>query len=499
MISFLVSIVVLIVGYFVYGKFVEKVFGIEPQKQTPAHELNDGVDYVVMPKWKAFLIQFLNIAGTGPIFGAIAGAMWGPAAFLWIVFGCIFAGAVHDYLIGMMSVRSKGKSVSELVGNNLGNKARQFMRVFSIILLVLVGAVFIVSSADILKASTGVDRNLLIFIIICYYILSTMLPIDKIVGRIYPVFGLALLIMVIGIFFGIVSGGYLIPEVSLQNVHPAGKSIFPYLCISIACGAISGFHATQAPIMARCISNEKDGRPVFFGAMITEGVVALVWAAAAMSFFGGVVELGEVVGQPAVVVNTMSRELMGPVGGVLALLGVAAAPISSGDGAFRSARLNLSDIFKIKQGPIKNRFMLAFPLFAVGIGLTFVDFQIIWRYFAWANQTLATVALWAAVVYLCKRGYNYWIALVPAMFMSVVVTSYILIAPEGLVALLPFKDTATIELVGDSIGVLVSVICTALFFKNKNMIQSTIQKETIPQLSMTEQNIEDIEEQIIPE
>jgi carbon starvation protein CstA len=211
------------------------------------------------------------------------------------------------------------------------------------------------------------------------------------------------------------------------------------------------------------------------------------------------VELGEVVGQPAVVVNTMSRELMGPVGGVLALLGVAAAPISSGDGAFRSARLNLSDIFKIKQGPIKNRFMLAFPLFAVGIGLTFVDFQIIWRYFAWANQTLATVALWAAVVYLCKRGFNYWIALVPAMFMSVVVTSYILIAPEGLVALLPFKDTATIELVGDSIGVLVSVICTALFFKNKNMIQSTIQKETIPQLSMTEQNIEDIEEQIIPE
>lgn len=478
MISFLLSIVALIVGYFIYGKFVEKVFGANPQKTTPAHELNDGVDYVVMPKWKAFLIQFLNIAGTGPIFGAIAGAMWGPAAFLWIVFGAIFAGAVHDYLIGMMSVRSKGKSVSELVGDNLGNKARQFTRVFSIVLLVLVGAVFIVSSADILNDSTGVNKSLLIFIIICYYILSTMLPIDKIVGRIYPIFGVALLVMVIGVFFGIVFGNYLIPEVTFQNVHPDGKSIFPYLFISIACGAISGFHATQSPIMARCLGNEREGRPVFFGAMITEGIVALVWAAAAMSFFGGLVELGQVVGQPAVVVNRISRELMGPIGGILALLGVAAAPISSGDGAFRSARLNLSDIFKIKQGPIKNRFMLAVPLFAVGVGLTFIDFQIIWRYFAWANQTLAAIALWAATVYLCKHGRNYWISLVPAVFMTVVVTSYILIAPEGLVGLLPFKDTAVIELVGDTIGIIVAIACAVLFFKNKDKIENTAKENS---------------------
>lgn len=477
MISFIVSIVALVLGYIFYGAFVEKVFGMQEKRATPVKELADGVDYVEMPRWKAFLIQFLNIAGTGPIFGAIAGAMWGPAAFLWIVFGCIFAGATHDYLIGMMSVRSNGKSVSELTGENLGNAAKQFMRVFSIILLILVGVVFIMSPADILNDITGVDRNILIAVIIIYYMLATVLPIDKIIGKIYPVFGVALLIMAVGIFIGIVFGDYTIPEVTLANVHPGGKSIFPYLFISIACGAISGFHATQAPMMARCLSNEKEGKSVFYGAMITEGIVALIWAAAAMTFFGGLEQLSEVVGAPAVVVNEISKTLMGPIGGVLAILGVVAAPISSGDTAFRSARLNLADIFNIKQGPIKNRFILAIPLFAIGIALTFIDFQIIWRYFAWANQTLATVALWAAAVYLLKRDRNYWIAFIPALFMTVVVISYILIAPEGLVGILPFTDVPTIEMTGNIIGIIVSVICGIAFIAKRKGLKGTVDRD----------------------
>lgn len=464
MITFILSIIALIVGYFTYGKFVEKVFGANPDNVTPVKTMADGIDYVELPKAKAFLIQFLNIAGTGPIFGAIAGAMWGPAAFMWIVFGCIFAGATHDYLIGMMSLRDKGKSVSELIGDNLGNGVKQVMRVFSIVLLVLVGTVFIASPADILKDLTGISREVLLGIIILYYIAATVVPIDKIIGKIYPIFGAALLIMAAGITIGLFTQGYHIPELTLSNVHPAGKSIFPYLFISIACGAISGFHATQSPMIARTMGNEREGRTVFYGAMITEGIVALIWAAAAMSFFGGLNGLAEVVGAPAVVVNQISNTMMGPLGGALAVLGVVAAPISSGDTAFRSARLNLADIFKYKQSPIKNRFVLALPLFAVGIALTFIDFTIIWRYFAWANQTLAMVALWAAAAYLLKEKRNYFIALIPALFMTVVVVTYIIVAPEGFGGFLPFSEVAQQEMFGTVIGIIVAVIFGGIFF-----------------------------------
>lgn len=469
MISFISSIVLLILGYIFYGAFVEKVFGIKEERATPAKEYADGVDFVEIPKSKAYLIQFLNIAGTGPIFGAIAGALWGPASFLWIVFGCIFAGATHDFLIGMMSLRSKGQSISELIGQNLGGFAKWIMRAFSVILLILVGVVFINSPAMILSTMTGQSTSIFIAVIIVYYVLATVLPIDKIIVRVYPIFGIALLVMALGIFFSLLTGGYDIPEVSLSNVHPKGTSIFPFLFITIACGAISGFHATQAPLMARCMSNEREGRLIFYGAMITEGIVALIWAAAAMTFYGGVEALAEA-GTAPVVVNDISIGMMGSLGGILAVLGVVAAPVSSGDTAFRSARLNLADMIGLKQGPIKNRFIIAIPLFIIGISLTFIDFFIIWRYFAWSNQTLATVALWTASVYLMKRGKNYFISFIPAIFMTVVVTTYILIAPEGFQFIFGSMDTDTIEVIGVTVGIIHAIFWGAFFIvKNKTL------------------------------
>ena len=433
-----------------------------------AKRMADGVDYVEMGWARAFLIQFLNIAGTGPIFGAVAGALWGPAAFIWIVCGCIFGGAVHDYLIGMMSVRQDGASVSEIVGENLGLTAKQIMRVFSVILLLLVGVVFIMSPAQILKDITGVSYEVWLGIIIAYYLLATVLPIDQVIGKIYPIFGISLLIMGIGIGGGIIIGGFDIPEIAFVNMHPEGKSIFPYLCISIACGAISGFHATQSPMMARCMKTEKEGRRVFYGAMIAEGIIALIWAAAAMSFFGGINELAQA-GSAAVVVNKISIGILGKVGGALALLGVVACPITSGDTAFRSARLTIADTFKYKQGPIINRFVVAIPLFALGISLCFIPFSVVWRYFGWSNQTLATIALWAAVKYLANRGKNYWVALAPAMFMTVVVTSYIIVAPEGFLRFFGGADIDLVEKIGVIAGIVFSGLCTLLFFKsNKN-------------------------------
>ena len=476
MISFIVSIIILVVGYMVYGKFVEKIFGPDENSVTPAKRLSDGVDYIEMDWKKTFLIQFLNIAGTGPIFGAVAGAMWGPAAFIWIVFGCIFAGAVHDYLIGMMSLRRDGASVAELVGENLGNGAKQLMRVFSVVLLVLVGVVFVTSPAAILhNLIDSVPTLAFVGIIIVYYIIATVLPIDKVIGKIYPLFGICLLVMAVGIGVGLIVQGYDIPEVAFHNFHPKGTSIFPYLCISIACGAISGFHATQSPMMARCISNEREGRRVFYGAMISEGIVALIWAAAAMTFFGGTEGLGVALsnGGAAVVVNKISNSVLGRVGGILAILGVVACPITSGDTAFRSARLTIADAIGYKQGPILNRFVVAIPLFVVGIALCFIDFNILWRYFSWSNQTLATIALWAATKYLANRGKNYKIALIPAMFMTVVVTSYIIIAPEGFVRFFQGVPVSTIETIGNITGIIVSAICTFAFMKSLNKKETT--------------------------
>ncbi|MGL5088303.1 MAG: carbon starvation CstA family protein [Cetobacterium sp.] len=454
MISFIVSLIALILGYIFYGKYVEKVFGVS-DKKTPAVRLADGVDYVELDWKKAFLIQFLNIAGLGPIFGAVAGALWGPAAFLWIVFGCIFAGATHDYLSGMLSVRHDGATIAEIVGHYLGDNAKKIMRVFSVLLLLLVGVVFVNGPAGILASMTSINTMTWVGIIIAYYILATILPVDKLIGKIYPIFGASLIVMAIGIGGGLIFQGYDIPEITLTNLHPKGTSIYPYLFITIACGAISGFHATQSPLMARCMKDEKEGRKIFYGSMIAEGVIALVWAAAAMTFFGGTEGLMNA-GSAGVVVNTISNSILGKVGGALALLGVVACPITSGDTAFRSARLAIADAINYKQGPIKNRFVIAIPLFAAGIGLCFIDFAIIWRYFAWSNQTLATIALWAGAVYLARENKNHWIATIPGTFMTAVVITYILIAPEG------FRLSETI---GYTVGISGAIVTLALFLK----------------------------------
>ncbi|KGM97670.1 carbon starvation protein CstA [Clostridium novyi A str. 4552] len=465
MVSFILSIIALIVGYVVYGKVVEKCFGANDDIETPATRLEDGVDFVPMPEWKIFLIQFLNIAGLGPIFGAIAGAMWGPAAFLWIVFGCIFAGAVHDYLSGMLSVRHDGASIPEVVGKYLGNGFRKFMIVFSVILLILTGVVFVSGPAGILHGLiSSVSKQTFLYIIFAYYLLATLVPIDKLIGKIYPIFGICLLVMAVGVGGALIINGAPIPEVAgnLVNMHsaPDKHPLFPMLFITIACGAISGFHSTQSPLMARCITKESQGRRIFLGAMIAEGIVALVWAAAAMSFFGGVPKLNSFMvankGNAGLVVNQVCGGLLGKVGGVLAILGVVACPITSGDTAFRSARLTIADSINYDQISIKKRLLISIPLFAVGFILTLVDFSKIWRYFGWSNQTLATIVLWTGAMYLLKKGRQYWIATVPAVFMTAVCTTYILVAPEG------FKLSM---MIGLPVGIIAAVIALLLFLK----------------------------------
>jgi carbon starvation protein CstA len=442
MITFLLSIVALIAGYYLYSRVAERIFGVDGNRPTPAVTQADGVDYVALPVWKIFLIQFLNIAGLGPIFGAVAGAMWGPVAFLWIVLGTIFAGAVHDYFSGMLSLRHKGKSITEISGYYLGSGVKQFMRAFTVILLIMVGAVFVMGPAKIVDDMTGNFAGLTawVWVVFVYYIASTILPIDKLIGRIYPVFGVALLFMALGITITMLAGGLPIPELTwsnLSNQHadPAKFPVFPMVFITIACGAISGFHATQSPLMARCMTNEKQGRTIFYGAMVTEGVVALIWAAIGMSFYGGVGALNQTMianqGNAAVVVNEICNTLLGTVGGFLALFGVVAAPITSGDTAFRSARLIVGDFVGLNQGPLKNRLLISTPLFAIGFLLTRIDFGIVWRYFAWTNQTLATIVLWTITAYLIRERKPYWIALIPSAFMTAVVVSYLLLAPEG--------------------------------------------------------------------
>jgi len=467
MITFIVSLLALIGGYFVYGTIVERIFGVNEANATPAKRLADGVDYVEMDWKKAFLIQFLNIAGLGPIFGAVAGALWGPAAFMWIVFGCIFAGATHDYLAGMLSVRHDGATIAEVVGEYLGEGARKIMIVFSVVLLVLVGVVFVNGPAGILNSLVpAVSTIKWVGLIMVYYIIATLVPVDKLIGKIYPLFGAALIFMGIGIAVMMFVKGYAvnIPELTFSNIHPRGTGVYPFLFITIACGAISGFHATQAPLMARCLKNEKEGRRVFYGSMIAEGIIALIWAAAAMTFFDGGVEGLAVAGPAGVIVNTISSSMLGKVGGFLALLGVVACPITSGDTAFRSARLALADAAKFNQGPIKNRLIVALPLFAVGIGLCFMDFGIIWRYFAWSNQTLATIALWAGAVYLAQNAKLHWIASIPATFMTAVVTTYIIIAPEGLK-----MSTA----IGYPVGIIAAVVSMGLFLKKARESSAT--------------------------
>ena len=466
MISFIVSILVLIISYFTYGKLVEKIFGVQEHRKTPAISLRDDVDYMPLSTWRVFMIQFLNIAGLGPIFGAIAGAMYGPAAFLWIVLGSIFAGAVHDYFSGMLSVRHDGLSISEIVGIYLGPKVKHVMRFFTVILLIFVGTVFLVGPAKIIDGMMGNQWGVWIWvsIILVYYILSTLLPIDKLISRLYPIFGIAMLIMALGLLSALFFGDYQIPELIPENLsnmttNPEETPLFPMLFVTIACGAISGFHATQSPLMARCIKNEKLGRKIFFGTMITEGIVALIWAAAAMTFFGNVGELNAAMlennNNAAWAANEISLNMLGGIGGILALLGIVAAPITSGDTAFRSARLILSDIFKLKQTKIKNRLYLSLPLFMIAFVLTQMDFGVIWRYFSWSNQTLATVVLWTITAYLIYENKAFWITMIPAIFMTMVCSTYILIAPEG------FQLANDLAYIG---GSLITLCITILFW-----------------------------------
>ena len=436
----LISLALLVGGYCIYGLLVEKVFGIDPKRLTPARSRTDGVDYVELPTWKVFLIQFLNIAGLGPIFGAIMGVMFGPMAFIWIVFGSIFGGAVHDFISAMMSLRSGGDSLPELVGRELGPVVKQAMRFISIVLLVLVGAVFVLTPAGLLDNMTPalLSTNFWIVVIFLYYILATLLPIDKLIGRFYPIFGFVLLFMAMGLLGVMLFGDVAIPDgfsYGLYSRHSAADThpIFPMMFVSIACGAVSGFHATQSPMMARCLKNEKLARPVFYGAMIAEGLVALIWAAAAIAFTGGYGELSEYMAAhngAGDLVADISVGWLGTFGGVLAILGVVAAPITTGDTALRSARLIAADVLHIDQSKLMRRLMVSLPLFAIAFGLMCIDFNILWRYFAWTNQLLAAFTLWAATVYLARHRRLYIVTLIPALFMTMVVVSYILVAPS---------------------------------------------------------------------
>lgn len=471
MVTFIVSLLALVLGYVFYGKLVEKIFSPDDRK-TPAVRINDGVDFIVLPGWKVFMIQFLNIAGTGPIFGAIMGAKFGPSAYLWIVLGCIFAGAVHDYLSGMLSMRHDGAGQPELIGLYLGQGTKRVMLVFSVFLLMMVGAVFVYSPALILGDICGEGLTWVYIwcgIIFVYYIIATMLPIDKIIGKIYPLFAVSMLFMALALMVVLFVKWPSLPELS-DGIYGEGfkSPIFPALFITIACGAISGFHATQTPLMARCVKSEKMGRPMFYGAMITEGVVALIWATVSMYFFygGAAQELGASLSlQAPEVVTTVSQGWLGTFGGILALLGVVAAPITSGDTALRSARLIIAEFLHLDQKSYMKRIYICIPLFGATLALLFFNienpdgFNVIWSYFGWANQTLAVFTLWAITVYLVRQKKPWVITMLPALFMTVVCSSFIMISPNA------FGLDMT---VGYAVGGAALIISLAWFFIWKN-------------------------------
>lgn len=443
MITFTVALAVLIAGYFLYGAYVDRIFSPDG-RNTPARTNTDGVDFIPMPSWKIFMIQFLNIAGLGPIFGAIMGAQFGTASYLWIVFGTIFAGAVHDFFSGTLSIRNSGESLPEIVGRFLGTRTKKVMGVFTMILMVLVGAVFVSGPAELLAGMTPGWMNSIFWIIVIflYYILATVLPVDKIIGKIYPLFAAALLFMAIGILVMLYVKSPDLPEIwNGFGTKYEKNPIFPMMFISIACGAISGFHATQSPLMARCITDEKHCRPIFYGAMVAEGIVALIWAAAATWFFqeNGIID--QLTGKAytgAAVATAISKDWLGGLGGILAILGIVAAPITSGDTALRSARLIAADFLHVDQRPVRKRLLVSIPVFLITMGILIYSlrdaegFKIIWRYFAWCNQTLSVFTLWAITVFLVRSGKNFYIALLPALLMTSVCSTYICIAPEGL-------------------------------------------------------------------
>ena len=474
MISFFICLALLIGGYFTYGSLVDRTFGPD-DRETPAVKINDGVDYMVLPQWKLFMIQLLNIAGLGPIFGALSGALWGPVVFLWITFGTIFAGAVHDYFSGMLSERNEGASISEISGIYLGGTMKNVMRVFSVVLLIMVGTVFAVGPAGLIQllfsngGSTGILTSKLFWLvlILVYYFIATFMSIDKIIGKIYPVFGICLIIMAVGVAVGIFTKGYVIPEIwnNFTNMHPQGTPIWSFMFITVACGAISGFHSTQSPLMARCM---KQGPLVVYGAMVSEGIIALIWAAAGCAIYTGA-DLLAMGGGGSTTVYDVCSKTMGGVGIALAMLGVIACPITSGDTAFRSARLVLADWFHIEQKSIKGRLMLCIPVLGIGAilgvgnALGKIDYTIIWRYFSWTNQTLAMIVLWAASMYLFYEKKNYWITAVPATFMSAVSITYFMLGNECLGQFLNHKTADGAVVYNTAVAYPVGIIAAALF------------------------------------
>ena len=450
MITFLISILLLIAGYFVYGKIVERFIGVDPLRKTPAYDREDGIDYMPMPTWKVFVIQFLNIAGLGPIFGAVMGAAYGPAAYLWIVLGCIFMGAVHDFFVGMMSIESSGANMPDITGKYLGKTMKGVMSLVVSFLLLAVGVSFVTGPSDLIASLTGVNKEVWLYVIFAYYLLATLLPIDKIIGNIYPYMGAALLFMALGVgvmlVVGALNGTHQMIELTpstLKNWHfaPESNILVPMLFIVVSCGAISGFHSTQSPLMARCLKNEKYARPVFYGAMIAEGVVAMIWATAAMAYFGGPEGLNAAMSEgvmidgvltkvtPAIAVDMICRSWLGKVGAVIAVIGVVVCPITSGDTAFRSLRLTVADFFKSDQKPIFRRFIICIPIFALAYFCCRMDFSTVWNYVGIGNQLLATIVLWTSTAYLISRRKPHWMCSVPAAFLSFVCVSYFLMAP----------------------------------------------------------------------
>lgn len=458
MYSFLICFLALIASYFIYGKFIERISGVDETRQTPAYKLQDGVDYMPMPKIKSFLVHFLNIAGLGPIFGAIQGALFGPVAFVWITLGTIFIGSVHDFFSGYMSLRNDGLTLPNIISKYLGSKVQKFMAVVIIITGILVAATFAKGAAELLNSLTNINVLLLTAIIFLYFLIATVFPVDKIIGKIYPVFGALLLIMIIMMTGALIlNPAYTIPEFTTQGLYLTDKSIFPYLFVTIACGAISGFHASQSPIVARCIENELDARPVFFGSMVLEGLVALCWAAIAMAFFHGQPQLAAIYSAtPSVAVYEMAQTLVGPIGLVLTIIGIVICPITSGDTSLRSSRITIADELHLNHEKLISRLKTAVPLFLISFALTFVDFSLIWRYFAWSQLIVAMIVLYAASVYLIQKEKPYIIALLPATVCTLIAFGYILQAPEGL--RLP-------SMIANVISVILTAIVTAAFLK----------------------------------
>lgn len=454
MITFLTAVILLIAGYFIYGKFVARYIGVDPSRTTPAYEINDGVDYTPMPTWKIFVIQFLNIAGLGPIFGAVSGAAFGPAAYIWIVVGCIFMGAVHDFLAGMMSIRNGGVNMPDLTGKYLGKGMRGFMNVVVAFLLLAVGVSFVIGPSGLMENLTGVSKTVWLYVIFGYYIIATLLPVDKIIGSVYPFMGAILLFMALGVgimlIVGEINGTHQMMELTpavLKNWHsnPEKNLIFPMMFIVISCGAISGFHATQSPMMARCLKNEKYARPVFYGAMIAEGIVSMIWATAAIAYCGGPEGLNNAMtsvgteingvlvqnAQPADLVDMICKSWLGKAGAVIAILGVVICPITSGDTAFRSLRLSVADFLKYDQKPIVKRLIVCVPIFAIAFFFCKVDFSTAWSYLGIANQILAALVMWTGAAYLINKGKQHWMCSIPAAFLTFICVCFLIVAPLG--------------------------------------------------------------------